>query len=102
MDQGTDLLKGPFVPVSAPELESLFGVEGPAAFQLNSTGRWCLMLDQYSSNGGYLPLISDDLAKGVFRILQPDSYHLGDTRKRHGSVLSLSGSELDRLMDKYL
>ncbi len=102
MDQCEDLLEGPFIQVPAPQLEKLTGVEGPAAFQINGTDEWCLMVDQYATNGGYLPLISEDIGKGEFRVLQPGSYHLGDTKKRHGSVLNLKGDELSRLMDRYL
>ena len=102
IDQGEDLLEGPFQEISAPSLEGLMGVEGPAAFRVNGTKRWCLMVDQFATDGGYLPLITENLAGGEFEILPPESYHLGDTKKRHGSVLNLSNIELELLMENYL
>jgi hypothetical protein len=101
IDQGTDLLDGPFTAVKAPQLEKINGVEGPAAFLLNGTDQWCLMVDQFATNGGYMPLISENLARGEFRVLEPDTYDLGSTKKRHGSILNLTIQEYQRLLEKY-
>lgn len=100
INQCTDLLKGPFVAVNSPVLDHILGVEGPAAFQLNDTNTWCLMLDHFASNGGYMPLLSEDLSKGEYQLLQSDSFNMGETKKRHGSVLNLNNEEFNRLMDK--
>lgn len=102
MDKGCDLLNGPFVPVPAPELERLDGVEGPAAFRLNEAGGWCLMVDRFASDGGYMPLFTDHIAEGDFRVLAPEEYDMGENKKRHGSVLPLFQSEYDALTDRFL
>lgn len=101
IDKGQDLLHGPFVPVPAPALEQIMGVEGPCAFRLNDSGQWCLMIDQFLTDGGYLPLITDSLSSGEFKVLDRDSYHMGITKKRHGSVLRLNQKEYDTLLKKY-
>ncbi|THF72930.1 glycoside hydrolase family 43 protein [Cohnella fermenti] len=84
--------------LSSPDLDSLFGVEGPAIFKFNDRNEWCLLVDQYATGKGYLPLVTDDLAGGRFRILGPDEYDLGETKKRHGSILNLTQAEYDALM----
>jgi hypothetical protein len=101
IDKGQDLVSGPFIPVSAPELEKIIGVEGPFAFRLIDSGKWCLMVDQFQTNGGYLPLIADTLAGGNFKVLDRSSYDMGGTKKRHGSVLKLTQKEYDTLLNKY-
>lgn len=101
IDQGRDLLEGPFYAVNAPQLEQITGVEGPAAFLLNGSNQWCLMLDQFAKNGGYMPLISEDLAKGEFKLLTADCYDMGALKKRHGSILNIKEDELNALLEKY-
>lgn len=101
IDQGTDLLDGPFTIVNAPQLEKITGVEGPAAFLVNGTNQWCLMLDQFATNGGYMPLIAEDLSSGEFQLLDPETYDLGTTKKRHGSILNLTEQEYNHLLEKY-
>ena len=101
IDAGDDLLKGPFTPVVAPALELLSGVEGPAAFRFNGSDEWCLMVDQYATGGGYLPLITNDLTSGEFKILNQTDYEMGTNKKRHGSVLNLTEQEYDSLRSKY-
>ncbi|HIY56505.1 MAG TPA: glycoside hydrolase family 43 protein [Candidatus Dorea merdavium] len=95
MDCGPTL-DGPFKRISSPSLDSLKGVEGPAAFQLR-TGELCLLADQFASGKGYCPLISSNNAPGEFRILDSNEYDMGQTCKRHGSVLALSDREYDRM-----
>lgn len=102
MDRCVDLLEGPFIPVEAPELEKITGVEGPAAFRFNGSDQWCLMIDQFATNGGYMPLLSNDLSSGVFEVLNPDSYHMGVTKKRHGSIINLSEREMESLINEFI
>jgi len=101
IDKGNDLLHGPFTLVSAPKLEQLLGVEGPAAFRFNGSNEWCLMVDQFAGDGGYLPLLSSDLASGDFRILDSSRYHMGENKKRHGSVIALTQEEYDSLVIRF-
>lgn len=88
------------VPIPAGTLENLFGVEGPEAFRLPD-GRWCLLVDQFGSGKGYLPLLSNDLGAGDFEAAPPESYDLGDTKKRHGGVILLSDNELERVCQAF-
>lgn len=101
MDKGQDLVNGPFVPVPALELERITGVEGPCAFRLNDNGQWCLMIDRFLTDGGYLPLVTNSLESGEFGVLDQSSYHMGETKKRHGSVLRLTQKEYDTLLNRY-
>lgn len=101
IDKGTDLMHGPYTPVTTPQLEHLYGVEGPAAFQLNGGTEWCLMVDQFATNGGYLPLITSDLSSGEFEILDRSKYDMGKNIKRHGSVLRLTKKEYQSLNDAF-
>jgi hypothetical protein len=101
IDRGQDLVKGPFIPVSAPALEQIMGVEGPIAFQFNDSNKWCLMVDQFATNGGYLPLVTDSLSTGEYEVLASSDYDMGKTKKRHGSILKLTQAEYDELLKKY-
>ena len=99
-DRGKNL-SGPFHKVSIPVLESLHGVEGPAAIYLANRGEWCLMVDQFAEHKGYLPILSKDLNPDSFRILKKSEYDLGEGKKRHGSLLSLCKEEYNRLIAYY-
>jgi sucrose-6-phosphate hydrolase SacC (GH32 family) len=100
VDKCTELVNGPFTPVVAPVLEGINGVEGPTAFPFGD-GEWCLMVDQYATNGGYLPLVTKDIASGEFRVLDSSEFDMGKTKKRHGSVLTLSEDEYKALIEKW-
>lgn len=98
-DCGSDL-EGPFAPVECSGLGELKGVEGPALFPLKD-GRWCLLVDQFAVNGGYIPLICESLSGGVFRSVQKGQYDMGIVRKRHGSILPLYEKEYRAIKNKY-
>lgn len=93
-------LAGGFKTVDAPVLSTLMGVEGPAAFRLKD-GRWCLLVDQFAAGKGYMPLVCDDLAGGVFAPLPESAYSMGAGLKRHGSVLPLNAEEFARVGAHY-
>lgn len=77
-------------------------VEGPILFKFNNENKWCLMMDQYSSGGGYLPLISDDLSDtNNFDYIKSSGYSMGTTAKRHGSVLNISEEQYNNLLEKW-
>lgn len=101
IDRGADLLEGPFTSVVSPVLEQIIGVEGPIAFQFNDSLDWCVLVDQFATDGGYLPLVTGGLAGGEYKVLNAENYHMGNTKKRHGSVLKLTQKEYDALLKRY-
>ena len=77
-------------------------VEGPILFQFNQEQKWALLVDQYGSNGGYLPLTSThiDDPRG-FQVVPPDAYSFGTSKKRHGGILNITRNELAALRAKW-
>lgn len=71
--------------------------EAPTAFR-TPDGRWCLMLDYYGCGAegqGYVPFLADSLESGRFVRSDADfSYPYGF---KHGTVLSITDEEYDRL-----
>lgn len=82
--------------VHCQTLANLPGVEGPECYQLPD-GAWCLIVDQFATGKGYLPMVADTLCSGTFRILSEGEYSLGQTRKRHGGVIAITGEEMKKL-----
>ena len=101
LDRSRSLDKDSFEPVDAPVLDALLGVEGPAAFPFNDRQQWCLMVDRFAEDKGYLPLLSDDFGSGVFVIPEEGEYDLGKAKKRHGSILNLTEEEYAALKGRY-
>lgn len=101
MEKGENLQNGPYVPVRSELLEHLNGVEGPVVFQLIGEEKWCLLVDNYRENNGYIPLITENLDSGDFIRLQESEYDFGINKKRHGSVMYLTEEELKRLETYY-
>ncbi len=101
MERGKDLFQDSFEPVPSPALEEILGVEGPAAFQ-RKDGSWCLMVDRFVINGGYLPMITNRLSEGKFELLEESEFDMGVNKKRHGSVLRLNKSEYTAIKDRFL
>ena len=100
-DKSENVKEGPFTRLSCPNVEGLSGVEGPAGFKFNDREEWCLMVDRFAEGTGYLPMVTTDMASGEFRVLEPEEYDMGMTKKRHGSVLNITLEEYDRLVSKY-
>jgi len=100
MDAGRSL-QGRFQEMHPEVLESLMGVEGPAAYPLPQKGGWCLIVDRFAEDKGYLPLVCRDLKSGEFQVLEDGAYDMGENRKRHGSVLPLTEEEYRRLTDRW-
>ncbi len=96
-DYGTSLDKECFEPLSVPVLDQLYGVEGPEIYYLKERKEWCLIVDRFAVNGGYLPMVCTELATCDFRILQEDEFDMGKTKKRHGSVLEITDEEYQEL-----
>lgn len=87
--------------ISSELLNSFFGVEGPEAFYLEEENKWCLLVDQYRSHGGYIPLLSDDLSSGIFETAPEASYDMGIRKKRHGGVIRISDEMYEQLVHFY-
>ena len=100
MDCGFDL-QGEFQEISSEALAALYGVEGPEIYYLQEEAQWCLIVDQFATHKGYLPLVCKDLATGDFSVKEEGSYDMGGFKKRHGSVVSLTQEEYERLLDAY-
>jgi hypothetical protein len=94
-------LQGEFEHISSEVLDNLYGVEGPACYQLSNNNGWCLIVDRFAEGKGYLPIICQDLSTGDFSIAKDGTYDMGKNRKRHGSVLVISDDEYKLLLDKY-
>lgn len=100
-DKCSDVGSLEFEPVDAPEVQKLMGVEGPLCFPFNDRPGWCLMVDRFATDGGYLPIVTEDMASGNYRVLEDTEYDLGETKKRHGSVLNITADEIILLQKKY-
>lgn len=93
----SDSLLGEFTRIDSPTLAGLKGVEGPEGYLLPDGRTWCLIADRFAEGKGYLPMLTKDLSSGDFRILKPEQYDLGRTKKRHGGVLQITDEEYERL-----
>ena len=100
-ESAKELMDVGYTSVEAPVLESMEGVEGPAIFQFNGEKKWCLLLDCFKEQKGYIPLITENLESGVFKALHETEYDFGKLKKRHGSVIKLTKEELSRMEEYY-
>ncbi|MBQ6587704.1 MAG: NUDIX domain-containing protein [Butyrivibrio sp.] len=98
LEKSKDLVNGPFEDVYSKTLSETFGVEGPEAYYLENQHKWCLIVDRYATNSGYMPLLTDKLESGVFEVLPEDEYDLGLRKKRHGGIIRISDHEMRRLI----
>ena len=71
--------------------------EGPIVFKSNVEDKWYLLIDEYGFRG-YIPLETTDLDSGIWTL--PEEFSL-PAKPRHGSVLSVTRSEYERLLAKY-
>lgn len=101
MEKSEKLMDGDYTSVEAPLLEEIEGVEGPAVFQFNQEEKWCLLLDRFKAQKGYMPLITTDLKSGIFEMVPEAEYDFGGLKKRHGSVMKLTEEEWCRLEKHY-
>ncbi len=95
-----DSLLGEFAQIDSPVLRNLVGVEGPEGYRLPD-GSWCLIADRFLEGKGYLPMVTENLDSGEFRILSPEQYDMGDTKKRHGGVMMITEEEYEALQKAY-
>lgn len=92
-------LAGPWVEQPDFSLAQLVGYEGPQAYQIepasgDKPATWGLILDHYAKGRGYQPFTTTDLAAGQFEPAGDFSFPFPF---RHGSVLPLTASEVERL-----
>ena len=99
IDCGPDLT-GTFGKTHIEAIESLKGVEGPECYRLPD-GRWCLIVDRVIQSKGYVPVVIDDLARGMATVLPEEAFHFGSLLKRHGGVTAISQPEYERLLAYY-
>ncbi|MEU1006151.1 glycoside hydrolase family 43 protein [Streptomyces tibetensis] len=77
-------------------------VEGPMWMKFRDRNEWALYLDQYSSGRGYMPVTTTNpSAPGTYRIPASGTYSMGATKKRHGSILSLTAAEESRVLARW-
>lgn len=86
-----------FREIKSETLSDIMGVEGPEIFKFNNGEGWCLILDRFATHKGYLPLITDNLSAGKFRILEDTEFDMGQTKKRHGGILCVTEEEYQAL-----
>ena len=67
-------------------------------------GRWCLIVDQFATHKGYLPLISSVATwlPVISRWHREGSYDLAKLKKRHGGIMQITEEELTRLKQELL
>lgn len=97
----SDSLQGEFQRINSPVLDRLEGVEGPEGYLMPDGRTWCLLVDQFASGKGYLPLLTEELGSGNFEILGPEQYDMGLLKKRHGGVLPITDEEYEKLVNHY-
>lgn len=101
IDYSKTLRPEDFREVKSPVLEGLYGVEGPEIFRFNDREEWCLIVDRFATGKGYLPLVTDCLGNGSFRILKDSEFDMGDAKKRHGGILPVTEDEYRILLERY-
>lgn len=101
IDFSRTLRPNDFTEVRSETLSKLYGVEGPEIFQFNDRNEWCLIVDRFAEGKGYLPLVTNDLAGGNFKILADNEFDMGVTKKRHGGILPVTEEEYLILAEKF-
>jgi GH43 family beta-xylosidase len=97
--ESADRLSGPWKEQPDFSLAKLVGYEGPQCYLIEPEAvdrppTWGLILDHYAKGRGYQPFVSTDIASGVFEPAEGFSFPFPF---RHGSVLPITGEELQRL-----
>ncbi|GMK40385.1 hypothetical protein PCCS19_34410 [Paenibacillus sp. CCS19] len=79
-------------------------VEGPQFFKFNNEEKWGLLVDQYATGGGYLPITTTDIGDTTgqcWRKPERHEYSYGSLKKRHGSVLPITKREYEAVLNKW-
>lgn len=93
VDFGKTLQPEAFRQLESSALDQLTGVEGPEIFQFHDREEWCLMVDRFAEGKGYLPLVTENLSEGGFRVLADGEFDMGRTKKRHGGIINITEEE---------
>lgn len=96
LDKGFDLM-GDFESIKSKTLQELYGVEGPECYYLKDQKKWCLIVDRFAAQKGYLPILCENLEMGELSIMDDTAYDLGGIKKRHGGIIPISVEEYERL-----
>lgn len=84
-------------------------LEGPELFEYNrkdwsnpNVPEYGLILDRFQMGSGYLPFATSDIedknnAKGSWKILSSNEYSFDKLKKRHGTIISLTAEEIERI-----
>jgi hypothetical protein len=75
-------------------------VEGPMWMKFNDREEWAMWLDQYATGSGYMPITSTNLGS-TRNFRTRGDFSLGDSRKRHGTILNLTAAEENRVLGKW-
>jgi hypothetical protein len=71
--------------------------EGPIVFKSNVEEKWYLFIDEFGLRG-YLPLETTNLDSGLWSMSADFSL---PSKPRHGTVMPVTSSEYERLLEKY-
>lgn len=99
IEKASQILSNNYQQVFSQSVGSISGVEGPAVFKFNGENKWCLLLDDYGGSG-YFPMVTNDLSSGEFTKLSSSQYSL-PSAPRHGTVIQITQSEYDAVMEKW-
>lgn len=75
--------------------------EGPIIVWLESIGKWCLYVDDIGRGAGYIPFVTNSLRESNFVRVPESEYDFGMRKKRHGSILTITDIEYERLLSYY-
>lgn len=76
-------------------------IEGPE-FAKMPDDHWCLYVDRFAEESGYLPVLSSDVTSSDSKKWQvADQFNFGQLKKRHGSILKVTESEYQLLKGKF-
>lgn len=87
--------------VDAKLLSQIQGVEGPECYYIEDKKKWCLIVDQFAAQKGYMPLLAENLATGDFIQLSPEEYDMAKRKKRHGGVIAIPDEAAERMIAHY-
>ncbi len=101
IEKSKDLISKNWENIYSEVFSVFYGLEGPEAYYIDEQKKWCVIADQYNTNGGYTPFLCDDLSSGLFKQLHNDQFYMGKRKKRHGGVLKISDELAQKLIDYY-
>lgn len=101
IERSLELISDTWESIHSEVFSHFYGLEGPEGYYIDDLEKWCLIADQYHTNGGYTPFLCDDLASGHFIQLHNDQYDMGKRKKRHGGVIKITDEQCDKLITHF-